>query len=364
MAADYITRHSTNSLHFTSISSSQALFLFLLLLVGATRTLGRQIVRRALDEGYDADFLKFKVIALCERLAGQDANIATVPVTILRFTRRRTRFFEWTNNVADGLAFSEVINDRSFLSLLRYWMLYLPSSFSRSLSRILMPCTMSAAAKSYPAFAATGDDENRKREAAAFLGQTSHETTGGWPSADKGADHWGYCNNKEVGCPDNYCDSSSVQYPCVPGQIYCGRGPIQLSCNTNYGQYGDTIGLASELLHDADMLIHNATMAFEAAYWFWMTAQPPKPSCHDVITGLWKPSDRDIQLGRLPGYGMTTNIINGGLECGHGGPDNRVEDRIAFYKRYTTLLGVSPGDNLDCYSMTPYGYGIELVESM
>ncbi|KAK8518666.1 hypothetical protein V6N13_018055 [Hibiscus sabdariffa] len=224
-----------------------------------------------------------------------------------------------------------------------------------------------AAAKSYPAFAATGDDETRKREAAAFLGQTSHETTGGWPSADKGPDHWGYCYNKEVGCPDNYCDSSSVQYPCVPGQIYCGRGPIQLSWNTNYGQYGDTIGLASELLHDADMLIHNATMAFEAAYWFWMTAQPPKPSCHDVITGLWKPSDRDIQLGRLPGYGMTTNIINGGLECGHGGPDNRVEDRIAFYKRYTTLLGVSPGDSLDCYSMTPYGpngYGDGLAESM
>lgn len=49
-----------------------------------------------------------KVIALCERLAGQDANVTTVPVTILRFTRQLTRFFEWTNDVADRLAFSEV----------------------------------------------------------------------------------------------------------------------------------------------------------------------------------------------------------------------------------------------------------------
>ncbi|XVF45661.1 hypothetical protein PTKIN_Ptkin02bG0225000 [Pterospermum kingtungense] len=50
-----------------------------------------------------------EVIALCERLAGQDANVTTVPVTILRFTRQLTRFFEWTNDVADRLAFSEVL---------------------------------------------------------------------------------------------------------------------------------------------------------------------------------------------------------------------------------------------------------------
>lgn len=50
------------------------------------------------------------MITLCERLAGQDANVTTVPVSILRFTRQLTRFFEWTNDVADRLAFSEVIN--------------------------------------------------------------------------------------------------------------------------------------------------------------------------------------------------------------------------------------------------------------
>ncbi|KAL9417416.1 hypothetical protein AB3S75_040406 [Citrus x aurantiifolia] len=48
-----------------------------------------------------------EVITLCERLAGQDANVTMVPVSVLRFTRQLTRFFEWTNDVADRLAFSE-----------------------------------------------------------------------------------------------------------------------------------------------------------------------------------------------------------------------------------------------------------------
>lgn len=48
------------------------------------------------------------MITLCERLAGQDANVTTVPVSVLRFTRQLTRLFEWTSDVADRLAFSEV----------------------------------------------------------------------------------------------------------------------------------------------------------------------------------------------------------------------------------------------------------------
>uniref|UniRef100_A0A0C9RQ01 TSA: Wollemia nobilis Ref_Wollemi_Transcript_4234_1550 transcribed RNA sequence n=1 Tax=Wollemia nobilis TaxID=56998 RepID=A0A0C9RQ01_9CONI len=51
-----------------------------------------------------------EVISLCERLAGQDARVTTVPVGVLRFTRQLTRFFQWTNDVADRLAFSEVLS--------------------------------------------------------------------------------------------------------------------------------------------------------------------------------------------------------------------------------------------------------------
>lgn len=87
--------------------------------------------------------------------------------------------------------------------------------------------------------------------------------------------------------------------------------------------------------------------------WFWMTPQGNKPSSHDVITGRWSPSAADKSAGRVPGYGVITNIINGGLECGRG-QDARVADRIGFYKRYSEILGVSPGDNLDCYNQRPF----------
>lgn len=59
---------------------------------------------------------------------------------------------------------------------------------------------------------------------------------------------------------------------------------------------------------------------------------------------------------------MVTNIINGGIECGHG-EDPRVVDRIGFYKRYCDLLGVGYGDNLDCYGQRPFNNGM-LFESM
>lgn len=57
-----------------------------------------------------------EVIALCERLAGQDAKVTTVPVSVLKFTRQITRFFQWTTDVADRLAFSEVLSGNKVFS--------------------------------------------------------------------------------------------------------------------------------------------------------------------------------------------------------------------------------------------------------
>lgn len=50
-----------------------------------------------------------EIIALCERLAGQDAKVTSVPVGVLRLTRSITKLFQWTNDVADRLAFSEIL---------------------------------------------------------------------------------------------------------------------------------------------------------------------------------------------------------------------------------------------------------------
>ncbi|KAJ9189459.1 hypothetical protein P3X46_000752 [Hevea brasiliensis] len=216
------------------------------------------------------------------------------------------------------------------------------------------------AANDFPAFGSTGDVDTRKREIAAFFGLTSHETTGGWPTAPDGPYAWGYCFKEEINKQD-YC-SPSTDYPCAPGKQYYGRGPIQLTWNYNYGQCGSALGL--DLLNNPDLVATDAVISFKTAIWFWMTPQPPKPSCHDIITGQWSPSNDDILAGRLPSYGVVTNIINGGLEFGIG-QDTRFEDCIGFYKRYCEILGIGCGDNLGCCIQKPFGIGLrDLVDTI
>ncbi|XP_042468806.1 basic endochitinase-like [Zingiber officinale] len=208
-----------------------------------------------------------------------------------------------------------------------------------------------AAANSFAGFGTTGNITAQKRELAAFFAQTSHETTGGWSSAPDGPYAWGYCFLVEQGNPPDYC-VTSTQWPCAAGKKYYGRGPIQISYNYNYGPAGQAIG--SDLLNNPDLVASDPAVSFKTAIWYWMTAQSPKPSCHDVIVGGWTPSSADIAAGRLPGYGVITNIINGGIECGKG-TNAQVADRIGFYKRYCDILGVTYGDNLDCYNQAPFG---------
>ncbi|RWR79275.1 basic endochitinase-like protein [Cinnamomum micranthum f. kanehirae] len=207
------------------------------------------------------------------------------------------------------------------------------------------------AANSFNGFASVGDTATCKREIAAFLAQTSHETTGGWATAPDGPYAWGYCFLKEQGNPPDYC-VPTAQWPCAPGKKYYGRGPIQISYNYNYGPAGSAIGY--DLINNPDAVATDPVISFKTALWFWMTPQSPKPSCHEVITGQWTPSAADSAAGRLPGYGVITNIINGGIECGKGFND-KVADRIGFYKRYCDLLGVSYGSNLDCYNQGSFG---------
>ncbi|GKC84478.1 chitin-binding, type 1 protein [Tanacetum coccineum] len=180
------------------------------------------------------------------------------------------------------------------------------------------------AANSFNRFGTTGSADDRKRELAAFFAQTSHETTGGWSTAPDGQFAWGYCFVRE-------------------------QNPT--SSNYNYGLFGRTIN--RDLINSPDLLATDPTISFQSAIWFWMTPQGNKPSSHDVITGRWSPSAADRSAGRVSGYGVITNIINGGLECGKGRND-KVEDRIGFYRRYCSILGVGPGNNLDCYNQSPF----------
>ena len=59
-----------------------------------------------------------------------------------------------------------------------------------------------------------------------------------------------------------------------------------------------------------------------------------KPSCHAVMTGTWQPSAADSAANRQPGFGTTTNIINGGvlkpdvLDMNASGPSGSMHRRL------------------------------------
>lgn len=227
-------------------------------------------------------------------------------------------------------------------------------------------CALLEAAAAFPEFANSGDVDQDRIEFAAFLAQTSHETTGGWATAPGGPQAWGYCFKEEVNCGTggctqycaggNPCAEQGFDCTCAPGQTYHGRGPVQLSWNYNYGYFSEVfLGDASVLINNPSLLTSDPVMAYKAAIWFWMTAQAPKPSCHAVMTGQWAPTSSDVAMGRTPGFGMCTNIINGGIECGKP-TDAKVTDRVEFFRRYTGILGVSMPDDstLYCNQMTSY----------
>jgi hypothetical protein len=174
---------------------------------------------------------------------------------------------------------------------------------------------------SFPAFATTGDDTVRLREAAAFFGNVAHET-GGLEIIEESP------HRRSV-----YCDAD-LPFGCPAGEnAYFGRGPGQLSWNYNYRAAGAALG--ADLLTDPDLVSRDAVLAWRAALWFWNTQKAAAQATpHDaMVRGL--------------GFGETIRAFNGVLECDGGNPA-QVQSRVDAYLRISALLGVSPGDDLYC----------------
>ncbi|MFE5815671.1 chitinase [Streptomyces sp. NPDC056479] len=178
------------------------------------------------------------------------------------------------------------------------------------------------AMKKYPAFADKGNVKTKKREAAAFLANVSHETGGLVHIVEQNEANW-----------PSYCDTTQP-YGCPAGQsAYHGRGPIQLSWNFNYKAAGDALGI--DLLHKPGLVQKKPVVAWKTALWFWMTqsgAGTMTPH-HAMVNGS--------------GFGQTIRSINGAIECNGGNPA-QVRSRVTTYKKFTRVLGVNPGRNLSC----------------
>ncbi|MGW7457379.1 glycoside hydrolase family 19 protein [Streptomyces sp. NPDC054797] len=179
-----------------------------------------------------------------------------------------------------------------------------------------------SALSAYPAFAKTGDDTVRRREAAAFLANVSHETGGLVHIVEQNTANY-----------PHYCDAAQP-YGCPAGQAaYYGRGPIQLSWNFNYKAAGDALGI--NLLADPYLVERDPAVAMKTALWYWNTQNGPGTmTAHAaMVNGA--------------GFGETIRSINGALECNGGNPA-QVQSRISAYQSFTQLLGVTPGNNLGC----------------
>lgn len=73
------------------------------------------------------------------------------------------------------------------------------------------------------------------------------------------------------------------------------------------------------------------------------------------MDGSWSPSAADTSAGRGPGFGLTIDIINGGIECGPNAKNpDQAADRVTQYKNICAIFQVAVGANLDCKTMQPY----------
>ncbi|MET9180281.1 chitinase [Kitasatospora aureofaciens] len=179
------------------------------------------------------------------------------------------------------------------------------------------------ALSAYPKFAATGDSATRKREAAAFLANVSHETGGLRYVVEQNTANYGH-----------YCDTTQP-YGCPAGRsAYYGRGPLQISWNFNYKAAGDALHI--DLLHDPAKVEKDPAVAWKTALWFWDSQKG---------AGTMTPHDAVVTN---KGFGETIRSINGDLECNGKNPDER-NDRINLFKRFVGVLGTNVGGgNISC----------------
>jgi hypothetical protein len=213
------------------------------------------------------------------------------------------------------------------------------------------------AAEQWPNFGSEGDIIKQKKDVAAFLAHVNQETGGGNPDSAFSL-CWVY---ERAAMPSktlatyNKASWSGSPFQPVPGQYYFGRGPFQLSWPANYGWFSnDVLGDMSILLNNPDKVATDGVIAFKTALWFWNQKQddwlsPLPPTLHDVIV-------KGTSYQSWAGFGATTKVINGALECSTN--NVKMMTRGRYYGSYQKLLAIPDANqdktNLFCNGSSSY----------
>ncbi|KAH0472026.1 MAG: hypothetical protein KVP17_000432 [Porospora cf. gigantea B] len=225
---------------------------------------------------------------------------------------------------------------------------------------------LALAAGMFPDFLASSSTAANSLELAAFMANSSKETTGGW--ASEGYSGWAWCHGFEIGHPGSMygnqydltsserCASWGDQQATLTAYFprgsmnigYYGRGAFHLTRCYNYGcfrNFTETY-LGLPRTPKRDFLANPGFVAtewpFASALWLWMSPEEAgnKPSLHS-ITSMWEPNGvlSVDNAGRSNDFGYLINVINGEIECGssaHDGPKIRVD----YMTKYMDQLGV------------------------
>jgi len=141
----------------------------------------------------------------------------------------------------------------------------------------------------------------------------------------------------------------------TPGKKYYGRGPKQISYNFNYAPFSRSIFGDEQILLDNPERVTQGWLSFASSMWFFITPQYPKPSMISVVNGDFVPNAAQEAVGIKSGFGLTTNIINGGIECGQGAEKPQSANRMRYYQWFADQLGVDySSELLGCKDMKTF----------
>lgn len=138
---------------------------------------------------------------------------------------------------------------------------------------------------------------------------------------------------------ERYCPSAKCtkRYPISKkgggsvDQSYHGRGFLSIAWDYNYRDASKDLGMRDSLLRNSSFVSSNLDIAASTAVWSWRSR---------VYDG---------RKGKIPSFGTTTKLINGGIEC-DGSRSDKAKHRWTLYVLISNKMNVSRMSENGCYN--------------